>query len=62
MEPQNSIEDCMLLMTNNRVRHLPVINGKQLVGIVTIGDVVRQIISEQESTIQQLEKYIKGGY
>lgn len=62
VEPQNSIEDCMLLMTNNRVRHLPVINGKQLVGIVTIGDVVRQIISEQESTIQQLEKYIKGGY
>jgi len=62
VEPQNSIEDCMLLMTNNRVRHLPVIDGKQLVGIVTIGDLVRQIISEQESTIEQLEKYITGGY
>jgi len=62
VEPQNSIADCMLLMTNNRVRHLPVIDNQQLVGIVTIGDVVRQIISEQESTIQQLEKYITGGY
>lgn len=62
VEPQNSIEDCMLLMTNNRVRHLPVIDNQQLVGIVTIGDIVRQIISEQESTIQQLEKYITGGY
>jgi CBS domain-containing protein len=62
VEPQNSIVDCMLLMTNNRVRHLPVMNNQQLVGIVTIGDVVRQIISEQESTIQQLEKYITGGY
>jgi CBS domain-containing protein len=62
VEPQNSIVDCMLLMTNNRVRHLPVMDNQQLVGIVTIGDVVRQIISEQESTIQQLEKYITGGY
>ena len=62
VEPKNSIEDCMLLMTNNRVRHLPVIDNQQLVGIVTIGDIVRQIISEQESTIQQLEKYITGGY
>lgn len=62
VEPQNSIVDCMMLMTNNRVRHLPVMDNQQLVGIVTIGDVVRQIISEQESTIQQLEKYITGGY
>jgi CBS domain-containing protein len=62
VEPQNSIIDCMRLMTKNRVRHLPVIDNEQLVGIVTIGDVVRQIISEQESTIEQLEKYITGGY
>lgn len=60
--PKNSIEDCMHLMTHNRVRHLPVIDNGQLVGIVTVGDVVRQIISEQESRIEQLEKYITGGY
>ena len=62
VEPKNSIEDCMVLMTNKRVRHLPVMENEQLVGIVTIGDVVKQIISDQESTIEQLEKYIAGGY
>jgi len=62
VEPQNSISDCMVLMTNKRVRHLPVLDAGQLVGIVTIGDAVKQIISEQESTIDQLEKYIAGGY
>jgi CBS domain-containing protein len=62
VEPKNTIEDCMLLMTKNRVRHLPVLHNHKLVGIVTIGDVVRQIISEQESTIEQLEKYIRGEY
>jgi len=62
VEPQNSISDCMVLMTNKRVRHLPVMDDGKLVGIVTIGDAVKQIISEQESTIEQLEKYIAGGY
>jgi CBS domain-containing protein len=62
VEPGNSIEDCMQLMTNKRVRHLPVLAEGELIGIVTIGDVVKQIISDQESTIAQLEKYIQGGY
>jgi CBS domain-containing protein len=62
VDPGNSIEDCMVLMTNKRVRHLPVLDDGKLVGIVTIGDVVKRIISEKESTIQQLEKYITGGY
>jgi CBS domain-containing protein len=62
VEPRNSIEDCMQLMTNKRVRHLPVLAEGELIGIVTIGDVVKQIISDQESTIMQLEKYIQGGY
>ena len=62
MEPNNTIEDCMVLMTSKRIRHLPVLDNGQLVGIVTIGDIVKQIISEQESTIAQLEKYITGGY
>ena len=62
VEPTNSTSDCMVLMTNKRIRHLPVLSDGELVGIVTIGDVVKQIISEQESTIAQLEKYITGNY
>jgi CBS domain-containing protein len=62
VEANNTLADCMVLMTDNRVRHLPVLENGQLSGIVTIGDVVKQIISDQELTIQQLEKYITGGY
>ena len=60
IESQSTIEDCMALMTAKRVRHLPVLENERLIGIVTIGDVVKQIISDQEFTIQQLERYIKG--
>jgi CBS domain-containing protein len=59
---KNTIEDCMKLMTGKRVRHLPVIGTGRLIGIVTIGDLVKQIISEQQSTIHQFENYICGGY
>jgi CBS domain-containing protein len=59
---KNTIEDCMKLMTGKRVRHLPVIDTGRLIGIVTIGDLVKQIISEQQTTIHQLENYICGGY
>ena len=62
VDPHNTIEDCMVLMTNNRVRHLPVLDNGKLAGIVSLGDMVKHIISEQESTIAQLEKYITGGY
>ncbi len=62
IESQSTIEHCMALMTVKRVRHLPVLENERLIGIVTIGDVVRQIISDQEFTIQQLEKYITHGY
>ena len=61
IEPKSPIEDCMALMTAKRVRHLPVLENEQLVGVVTIGDVVRQIISDQEFTIEQLGKYITAG-
>ncbi len=61
VEPQSTIEDCMALMTAKRIRHLPVLEKERLIGIVTIGDVVRQIISDQEFTIQQLGTYITGG-
>ena len=60
IESQSTIEDCMALMTAKRVRHLPVLENERLIGIVTIGDVVKQVISDQEFTIQQLERYIKG--
>ena len=62
VDPHNTIDDCMVLMTNNRVRHLPVLENGQLVGIVSLGDMVKHIISDQESTIAQLEKYITGSY
>ena len=60
VRPEHTINDCMSLMTNKRVRHLPVLERDRLIGIVSIGDVVKQIISEQESRIQELENYIRG--
>ncbi len=58
----NTIEDCMALITEKRTRHLPVLKNDELIGIISIGDVVKQTISEQEFTIRELERYIKGSY
>ena len=58
--PDDSVEDCMRLMTENRVRHLPVIEGMNVVGIVSIGDLVNWIISTQNAAIEQMEQYIAG--
>jgi CBS domain-containing protein len=60
--PESTIEDCMALMTAKSVRHLPILKDERLIGIVTLGDVVKQIISDQEFTIHQLENYISGSY
>jgi CBS domain-containing protein len=60
VEPNKSIEECMAIMSANRVRHLPVISEGELFGIVSIGDLVKSIISDREFVIEQLEHYIRG--
>ncbi|MFY8037948.1 MAG: CBS domain-containing protein [Cyclobacteriaceae bacterium] len=58
VSPETSIDECMQLMTDKHIRHLPVTEGDQLVGMISIGDVVRQVIQEQKSIIEHLESYI----
>ena len=58
--PEQSIDQCMALMSEKRVRHLPVFEGKKLIGIVSIGDLVKGTIGDQKFTIDQLEHYIRG--
>jgi len=60
VRPDQSSDECMALMTERRMRHLPVIDHERLVGMVSIGDLVKNIIAEQQFTIQQLEHYISG--
>jgi CBS domain-containing protein len=60
VRPDQTSEECMALMTENRVRHLPVIDDGRLVGLISIGDIVKGIISEQNFIIEQLQQYIAG--
>jgi CBS domain-containing protein len=60
VQPEQTIEACMALMTEKHIRHLPVRRDGQLIGIISIGDIVKSIISEQQFTIEQLEHYITG--
>ena len=62
VNPSDSITECMRIMTEKRVRHLPVLEGSDLVGILSIGDVVNWFISAQTATIDNLERYLTGDY
>lgn len=60
VQPEQDVEECMVLMTEKRTRHLPVMDAGKLIGIISIGDVVKSVIDEQRFTIEQLERYITG--
>jgi CBS domain-containing protein len=60
VSPENTLDDCMALMTSKQIRHLPVLHNGRLMGMLTLGDVVKRIISEQEFKIYELEKYVTG--
>lgn len=60
VKPSTRIEDCMVLMTDKRIRHLPVVEQDKLLGVISIGDLVKHIIEDQKATIENLQNYITG--
>ena len=62
VDPDRPIEDCMAIMTQERIRHLPVLDGKRLAGIVSIGDLVKHLSKEQASELRYLTDFISGRY
>jgi CBS domain-containing protein len=60
VRPEQTIEDCMAMMTARRIRHLPVMQADQLMGVISIGDVVKALLAERDIRIEQLEQYITG--
>ena len=60
--PAHGVDDCMDMMTKNRIRHLPVVENERVLGVVSIGDLVKWVVSEQELTIEHLQNYISSKY
>jgi CBS domain-containing protein len=58
--PEQTVEECMAVMTDKHIRHLPVLEGEKLIGMISIGDLVKSIIADQKFTIEQLEHFIKS--
>ena len=61
VRPEQTLDECLVLFTEKRIRHLPVLDGEKLIGIVSIGDAVKQYVADKDFTIKQLENYIAGG-
>jgi CBS domain-containing protein len=61
LDIKQSLEECMAIMTDHKVRHLPVLENQRLVGMISIGDVLKEIVSDQQYMIEQLSRYINGG-
>jgi len=62
VSPQQTVEECMRIMTENHIRHLPVVDGRVILGVVSIGDLVKWVISAQQLTISHLQNYIASNY
>ena len=62
VDPKQSVDDCLRFMTEKRIRHLPVVKDGEIWGVISIGDLVKHVISAQSATLDQLERYISGGY
>ena len=62
VKPETSVDDCMVLITGKHIRHIPVFDNEKFVGIISIGDIVKSIIAEQEMLIEHLSNYIAGKY
>lgn len=60
VRPEQTVKECMAIMTKNKIRHLPVLNGEDLAGVISIGDLVQSTIADQQFSIEQLEHYIHG--